>query len=186
MISREEVYRAIGGAFRLAGRDRSGMTAFNVTTAGFVHSFAAIVLLAPFYLVLVLIEHAPSGAPLEHVLLVEGLSYLCGWLAFPLLLIPLCRLLDLGQQYVPYVVAYNWSQVVLMSLWLPLAALLASGILGHAPGIVAGVAGFAAAYYYLWFVTRTALKTSGSIAFGIAVVEYLSGLLIHTLISRLF
>lgn len=186
MIRRAEVVHALSGAWRLALGDARGMDRFDLTKGGLLHSFIAIPLLAPVYLVLVLIQHVGSGVPLGHVLLVEGISYLASWLAFPLILIPLCRLLDLGQHYLPYVVAYNWTQVVLIAgLWLPLAALLASGILGRAPGIVIGVLGFAAAYYYLWFVTRTALQTKGSIAFGIAVVEYLTGLLIHTLITRL-
>lgn len=186
MIRREDIHRAIYGAWRLAHHDPAGMDWLDLTAGGFVRSFAAIPLLAPFYLVLVLIENFGGGRNLGHVLLVEGLSYVAIWLAFPLLLIPMCRVLSLGSRYVPYIVAYNWSQVVLlMCLWLPLSILLASGLPGRAISNILIIAGFAAAYYYLWFITRTALQTTASTAFGLAMLEYLLGLLIHTLLVRL-
>ena len=185
MVRREDIYRSIYGAWRLARHDAAGMGYFDVSAGGFVRSFVAIPLLAPFYLLLVLIENYSTRA-LSRVLVVEGLSYVLIWLAFPLLMILMCRLLDLGAHYVPYIVAYNWAQVVLMGLWLPLSILLVSGVLGRSLNAVATVAGFVAAYYYLWFITRTALHTTTATAFGIAVVEYLSGLLIHALITRAF
>ena len=56
MVTSREVVAALYGAYRLARFDPSGLALFDATIAGFSRSFFAAVLVAPVYLVLLLIR----------------------------------------------------------------------------------------------------------------------------------
>ena len=72
---------------------------FNLTVDGFWRSFFAAVLAAPAYAITLarqwsLIE---PGVDLGWYVLIEGLTYLCLWAAFPVVAIGLTRAFGLGR-----------------------------------------------------------------------------------------
>lgn len=178
MPSRDEITRALTGVLLLARMDRGGMGLLDLSIDGFWKSFVGPVLAAPAFALLLAERYTRNGLPggLGVVVPVEALSYAIGCLAFPVAAILLTRLLGLSHRYVPLVVAVNWSTVPQLALLL--AAILLAGLLPGAGGLLLPLAGLAT-LAYAWFVIRTSLETTGSIAFGLVVVDLLLGIVLN-------
>ena len=79
---------------------------------------------------------------------------------------------DLGRSYVAFMVAYNWSQLVVMSVLLPATAVVVLLPLPQALAGLALLAVMAAALAYLWFIARTALEISAPLATAVVALEF--------------
>jgi len=187
MTLAEETYASLVGAWRLARRDPGGMTCFNISVDGFWRSFFALVVMAPLFLAFVLLEYRLRFAPpgLGVYLLVESLAYLLDGISFPVLMIFLSRMLGLESGYVPFVIAYNWSSVLVMALLLAPFALTGLGLLPGEAGALLTLAATIAAVYYRWYVTRIALGAPAGTAIGLVLVNVLLSTLIGALADRI-
>jgi len=172
MPSGQEISRSIFGAWRLAHLDAGGMFYFDLTIDGFFRSFFAPILGLPFFLLMVAVQ-ADAKADVMQLLEIESVAYLLVWIAYPALMILLCHLLDLGQHYVPFIVAFNWAQIVIIAVYLPLNAVIGLDLVGRDIGVILRLLGFAASCFYLWFIARTALQTTAIVAIGLIVAEVL-------------
>ena len=81
MISLREVLTALYGAYRLARLDVGGLRFFDITDQGFWRSFFAAALVAPLYLVLLLIRYSnlPAPIPLFRFIALESIAYVIAW-----------------------------------------------------------------------------------------------------------
>jgi hypothetical protein len=198
MPDRLEILQSLQGAWRLARLDRAGMTFFNLTVAGFWRSFFAAVLVAPGYAILIaqkLAEReavAPEVAPsvvatgepaMIWAVVVQAVTYVLSWAAFPIVAALLTWLLNLGRAYVALIVAGNWASVIQMAAFL--AALLLGYVLpaALAPILITVVTG--GILFYQWFVIRTALQTSGGVALAFVLVDLLVNTMINVGADRL-
>jgi hypothetical protein len=176
-----EILAALYGATRLARFDAQGLGAFNASVEGFWRSFWAAALVAPFYAVLLAFRFdtmADTVHPLRFAL-VETVTYVIAWLAFPVAMISVARWLGRWDAFVGYIVAYNWTAVVQNAIYLPLAMLAVSGAIPEAAG---NMLGFVALIYVLvlgWFIARTALGVPGTTAAAIVALDLMLGLLIN-------
>jgi len=179
MPPREEVVGSLWGAYLLARADPSGMTRFNLTFEGFWRSFFAAVLVAPGYAILVAdkLMTRPEAVDPLWATLVEGLAYVASWAAFPLAAVIATRLLDLGHLYVALIVATNWAAAIQIVLFV-LALILSLVLPGLLAGLVLAVV-TVAILLYQWFVIRTALMTTGGVAFGLVLLD----LVLNTIIN---
>ena len=182
---REEIVSSLEGAWGLARRDPAALQRFNLTVEGFWNSFYAAVLCAPGYLLLVAHQYVTrgSGAGFGTILIVETLAYAVGWLVFPVTAAILTRMLGLGHRYAILVIAANWSTVLQVGLLV--AALLLSGLMPAAQGNYLTLAATLVALVYQWHVIRTALATTGLIAFGIVVIDIILSVLLNSTTDRL-
>jgi hypothetical protein len=185
MPSYAEIQRALQGAWLLARGDTRGMMLFDLSVEGFWRSFAAALLAAPAYALVLLEQYAVLGGPenLGTAVVAEILAYACGWLAFPMAAIVLTRLLGLGARYVPLVVASNWGALLQIGLYtvVVIVSLTMPDELRKLGLFVAT----AAVLVYQWFVIRTALETSGGIAFGFVVIDVLLSVVVTRSIDGL-
>jgi hypothetical protein len=185
MPDREEVLRSLYGAYRLARLDPSGMGYFSLTVEGFWRSFFAAVLVAPGYAVLVAREllARPDAYDLGWALLIQVLAYALSWAAFPLAAVVMIRLLGLSGNYVALIVALNWAAVIQVGLF------LAALVLGLAtPALLGGlllIIVTVSILFYQWFVTRTALQTSGGVALLLVLVDLVLNTGIDLMAERL-
>jgi hypothetical protein len=180
-----EIFRSIFGAWRLAHLDASGMLYFNLTVEGFFRSFFAPILALPFFLLQVPLQAEPA-ADVTQLLVIEGIAYLIVWIAYPALMILFCRLLDLSQNYAPFIVAYNWSQIVVVALYLPLNAVIGLELLGSGMAAILWLLGLLASCFYLWFIARTALGASTMVALGLTIAEVLVEWIVQRGVELLF
>lgn len=184
--AREAAY-ALFGAYRLARLDPSGLQYFNPTVEGFWRSFAAAAVVAPGYAILVALDISQADKPEEidwaTVAIVQAIAFVINWTAYPLAMHYLTALLDRGNAYLRYMVAYNWSALPQMAVFLPAAALRA--ILPGETGSVIMVLVVAAMAAYQWFIARAALDIKGGTAAGIVGFDFALSLFIAGVASTL-
>lgn len=180
MPDRQEIWSSIYGALRLAFFDETGHSHFNVSVEGFWRSFFAAVLVAPGYILLASQGIVAGDQSLSvWMVFVHALIYVVSWAIFPLAAFFVIDMLKLGHRFTGLIVAVNWAAVIevsIMILGLGLAMILPSEA-GNLL-IVAIVIGL---IIYQWFVIRTALQSSGTIALAFV----LFGLLISAMLEKL-
>ncbi len=177
------VTRSVYGAWRLARLDPGGMSFFELSIPGFWRSFFAALVVAPAFAVLVALrfDHETELGPeldLGPFLVVKLVAYAVSWAAFPLAMLVLARLLSLSAFYVPFIIAYNWSAVIQIAVFLPAALIEASGLLPEILGGILMMIATMAILSYQWFVAHVALQTTGFIAAGLVAFDLLLGILI--------
>lgn len=184
--AREAAY-ALFGAYRLAHLDPSGLQYFNATVQGFWRSFLAALIVAPGYAILIALElgQSPDAASLDwgHIALVQTIAYVISWTAFPVALHYLTALIDRHEEYVGYIVAYNWAAVIQMGVLLPAAALQAM-IPGDVGGLIMLPVVIATAFYQ-WFIARTALRIGRGAAAGIVGFDFALSLFIASIAATI-
>ena len=187
MVSSREVVAALYGAYRLARFDPSGLDFFDATIAGFWRSFFAAVLVAPVYLVLLLIRYSQlvDQIALFRFFAIEVIAYVIAWVAFPVIMASLARTLGRDAFFIRYIVAYNWGAVLQNGLYLPIAILATGGLLAGSGANALGLLALSLIIIYVWFITRTALEVAGGIAAGIVGLDFLLSILINGFAERM-
>jgi hypothetical protein len=170
--SPQEISYALYGVWRLARLDSNGLSYLRETEDAFWKSFFAAVICLPPYVVLAVIQlnQMELSAPLLKILLVEAIAYVISWAAFPLAAWHLVQMLDRQENYIRYIVAFNWSKVIQILVFLPVAVLAAGGLFGSLSGLVSlGVTLLILGY--IWFITKHALKVTGGPAAGLVMLD---------------
>ena len=180
MLSTRETVTSLYGAYRLARFDAGGMAYFDATHGGFWRSFYAAVLIAPFYAVLFALrymnESVESGS--AHYALINVIAYVIAWLAFPVVMTAIVRVLDREQRFISYIVAYNWAAVLQNALYLPFAILRESGLVPDGTTGMLGLIILSVIMAYGWFITRTALEIPANTAAGVVVLDLILSLFV--------
>ena len=182
MTSAQEIRRSLHGAMLLARGETDGMGWLDVSFEGFWRSFAAPLLAAPAYALVIAEQYVRIRyhGPLAPVLVSEAVSYVLQIVSFPLLAILLTRFLGLGARYVPLVVATNWASLPQVAAYLA-ACVIGTAVPALRPGLMLGV--ILATLIYEWFVIRTALGTSGGNAAAFVVLNLLVGVMLNRLVD---
>ncbi|MCS7268818.1 MAG: hypothetical protein RMJ04_07755 [Geminicoccaceae bacterium] len=185
IASGAEIRRGIEGALAILRGEADAMSRFDLTLDGFFKSFTAMLLAAPVYALLVIqrLERRPVALAPVLLVLLEGLGYVVGWLAFPIAAGLVLHLLRQGGRFVPLVVAVNWAAVLQVAL-LALAS-LAALVLPAGPGTVVTTVAVLSALFYQWLVIKTALEAPGGIAAGFLLLDVLVSLLVSGTTDRL-
>ncbi len=180
-VTLQEATRALYGAYRLARMDDGGMAYFDATADGFWKSFFAAVIVAPLYLLFLLLHYqsAEIDAPFLRYFSIEVIAYVIAWVLFPLVMAGLTKFLDREEKYIAYIVAYNWAAVWQNALYLPIQILVAAGALSTQAGSAIGISVLMAVLFYVWFITRTALEITALTAVTLVVLDFLLGLLVN-------
>ncbi len=170
MISAREAAFALSGALRLARMDPGGLGHFDTSIAGFWRSFYAAVVVVPAYILLMIFYAAlePVDAGPGRWVVVEAIAYVIEWTAYPLAMVFISRWLACSDNYIRYIVAHNWANVLGIALFLPVAAI---AVLNPAlTGLI--YLAMIAILVYQWYVARTALEITGGAAAGLMVFNF--------------
>lgn len=172
-----EIVRAIYGAYRLAHFDAGGLAYFNNTVEGFWRSFTAAALAAPASAILVMIHWslaAEAGQPLVHGVahsaLVEGLTYVIAWTAFPVAMHAICEIAGWRDRYIAYIVALNWANLFEIAILLPVFAIAAGGLLPAGLTVIVQLTAYGFIVAYEIFVARRALQIAILPALGVVAI----------------
>jgi len=189
-----EVTRLIHGAWRVARMDPDALDYFDLTIDGFWRSFAALLVVAPFYIIFLILNYGNQAglelptAPVvstEFYVAVKLVAYIIGWLAFPLIMVPILRLLDLSQNYVPYIIVWNWSNVLVMAVILPTVLLFPPAAQTGAAAKMVLMGAQIATLFYGYLVARAGLRCKIFTAVGVVVLDLLLSLLLSLMAGRL-
>jgi hypothetical protein len=180
MPSYREIVYGLYGAWRLARLDASAMSYFDRTLAGFWKSFFAAVIVAPGFAIIITYEIARFEIEVGtlRLILIESLAYLLGWVAFPVAAHQICEAIGKREAYIGFIVAFNWSQVIQMAVFLASIGLIASGALPEGIGTLLYWIVLFTILSYQWFVTRTALAVTAAGAVGFVVLDVVIKLVI--------
>ena len=185
MVSLRETTRSLYGAYRLARFDAGGMAFFDTSVGGFWRSFYAAAFVAPFYAILLALRYGleiDPPHPMRFFLLYAD-AYVISWLAFPVVMAGLSRIILRQAHFKRYIVAYNWAAVLQNALYLPFAMLQASESMPREIGNVLGLIVLVVVLVYIWFITRTALAVAAPTAAGVVAVDFFLTLIIHGFIE---
>jgi len=180
-------------ALRVARFEKDSVRDFDQSFDGFFRSFFGIVLCAPFFMLVLFAERRivanaaiempeVSFPPLPPANLIffalESANYLASWIVFPLAMIFLTRLLGVGERYVPFIVAYNWTSCIVFALTAIPSLLFLLGVVPIAGAVVLyyPVVLFAIAYH--WKVAYEGLNISALNAAGIVLFDFVLSLFI--------
>lgn len=185
--SLREIIASLYGSWRLAHFDRRGMAYFDKTVEGFWRSFFAALLVAPLYAVMLGLRYTASGEAADpiHFGLIEALSYLISWFAYPVVMITLTEALGCRDRFVGYMVAYNWCMVLQNCLLVPIATLNGLHVFGPDIATMLWLLAVIAVLVYLWFITRAGLNVPPLTAVGIVSVDVLLSLVINAMTNNL-
>ena len=176
MLSKAELARNLVGVGRLLRFDPKAFAAFDRTIDGFWRSFWVAAIIFPFWAYLAW-EQMGAAAPVTYAL-AQGIGYVVGWLAYPLLVLRLTILFDRAPRYLTYMVAYNWFQVTQTAVLLLLILLDASNFLPRQAMAVIGLSLQGVMLVYNWFIAKRGLTIEGGTAAALVIIDFLLGLLI--------
>jgi hypothetical protein len=164
----------------LFARGRSdGLRYVEADMAGAKRSFWAVAVCLPAIVCLQLMTWVQYGVPAQagHVIALDILGYVVGWLGFALLSYYVAPMFGCAESWPRFIAAWNWCNVV-ENLLLVVGGI--PGLLG-VPSIVDEAAQIIAigwALWIEWFATRQALGTTGLVAVLLVVLDQLIGLLL--------
>ncbi len=178
MITAAETVRSVFGAYRLARFDRNGLSFLDGTPAGAARSFYCALLLLPPLVIMRDISYgwmniAPS---FESILLVEPISYVVRWAAFPVAISFLVHPMGRQQQFCQFVSAYNWSSVIWIVVLFPLFVLTDGGIFSETAGFFLIHLARILLLIYEGYVIRVSLGTSTAVAVALVAADFLLSL----------
>lgn len=174
----QEIYRGIYGAAILARFDKRGMEVFDISADGFWRSFIAVIVTIPLYVAMLLMP-AVGGedSTLRGQIGVDIAAMLLTWLAVLLAMMVLTRLVKCAEKYVAFVIAYNWSNIIVTGIMVAAGA-VSSVLAGTVfePGLLL----LAALYVivYNWFVIRESLGIDTILAILLLIVAMIVELLV--------
>ena len=187
MLSLREASYALFGAWRLAHFDLQGTAYFDRSPQGALRSFWVAAILLPAYAVMVLlhlIERPPALGPAALVL-VHGIAYLVGWTAYPVAVLWLARLLDREAERFGYIAMYNWSQLLVMVIVLPISALRVGQMLPEGLTGLLELTVNLAVMAYLWFIARAGLRVGPLAAVGLVAVDITISMMVLSIADHL-
>lgn len=184
MVSIKEITSSLYGAYRLARLDPDALQYFNISASGFYRSFAAIILAVPFFLIENTIDYKKleTSTAVTPFLIVLGIALVVSWMSYLITGGFVARILDFSQNFTVFVIVYNWSQLGIIIIWLPLSV-LTTGLLDAGLSAIVSLLFIAATYVYLWRILRVTLGISGLLAVGFAFLEFMIAILTQVLFS---
>ncbi len=183
--SRDEIQKSIFGAWRLLHYDRAAPYFFNLSIDGLRRSFMAPLAMLPLALLSVVLARVNAEVP-TFSLIGETLGYVAFFVLWPLILIPVARAAGLTRSYVPYVIAYNWSIVIIMVFMLPASVAQAAQAERGGAGDIIYLVLALGSMAYQFMVARLAFQASAALATGLVVLDFALTLLIGRVVNTLF
>ncbi len=187
MKLREQLLAALYGVWLLLKLDARAFDFFEKTPAGFARSFLPAIVVTPLHLLheVLVFDAAHSKLAFVPYMVVQLLSDVLAWTAFPFAMIYVTRLLARETRYFWYMVPYNWFQLPLGLVLFPIVIL---ADLGFAPAQAAGFVNLLVltlSFTFGSFMARVGLQLGLGSAIGIVIVDLMLTLFTNQMIARI-
>ena len=166
---------SMAGAWSLAMLDRSAAQVFENTEDAFWKSFNAALVAAPTYALLAVLN-APEAAT-GRVVAVETISYVIGWVIFPLVMVTYTGAAGCADRYFRFISAWNWG--IVLQLLLFLLVNIASDYLPVGAMSFVGLIATLAVFFYQGFIAHVTLEVRAGQAAVIVLIDIALGLCLH-------
>lgn len=173
-----EIASAVYGTYRLAKRDPGGLDYLDRSSEGAVKSFYAAVIVLPIHAVLTTASKWEflQKAEIPTWFAFELVFYVIGWTLFPVLMITITRWIDRWNRFPDFLVAYNWSHIIILAAWLPLQFLRLTELVPMPVFHMLGLGLLVIVLYYRWFFFKVSLDITGGMAAALVASDYVLGL----------
>ncbi len=184
------VLENLAGAWRVMLGRPDGLQRLDTTLEGFWRSFGVVILVAPFAF-LALMSQQPlvaEGGTAELTggqVVLDAVTLLVDWFAFPLVFALAARPLGLGPRYVPFIVARNWASVIISAIISIIHVLHLAHVLPDAAMPFALLLAIAVSLRFAYVIARTTLMVSAFVALPIIFLDLLMSLVIWAAFDRL-
>lgn len=187
MIDAKETAAALYGLWRLVRGGDSCFDYFSNSEAGFWRSFIAAAVLAPLQALyqLTLYLSAETPPPLFRLTVVESLEYVILWLLYPVVMLSVVQLLDRDERYFRYMTTYNWFQMGVGLIVLPIAILSGFGLMPDGLGGVFDSITFVMYIVYAIFIARGALDLTVGAGCAIVLLDIVLTLIVGQITLRM-
>lgn len=172
MPSLNEILNGAYAAWRIALRDPQAVTWLDDSVSGAWKSFAAAVLVVPYYFLATwqqLTNVSSLAVNVPTIIVVESICYALGWLIFPLLVHHFCVVTQREHLFRRFLVALNWSALVQMMVLLPLVLLDASHSIPQDWQNAIYLAVGLLLYAYLGMIIRDTLEIAAAGVVGLVI-----------------
>ncbi|MFA7428839.1 MAG: hypothetical protein WCZ23_01650 [Rhodospirillaceae bacterium] len=187
-LNARETAAALFGLSRLIRLDPGGLSYFNASRQGFWNSFWVAALILPLHLVQAAVHFSRSERvtvePITYFVL-EVESYVIGWVLFPLMMVWVSGLIDRWQNFYAFMVPYNWFQVVIAAIILPLSIFGGLELLPREAASLLMLMSASAFLLYMGFIAHKALNITAITAFGIVLLDVLLSFLVNGTINQM-
>lgn len=182
---------AIAGAVELFLGRRDALRRFDLSTEGFWHSFTAALYGVPFFLCLMagdwsVLSAANEPPTLSAVILSRMADFTIDFLFLPIALALLAKRLGITRTYAGYVIARNWSTLVILAPQAVISLLLGFRWIDEDVAVLLSlvIAGVMLAYQFR--ITRWTLGWDAAAAAGLVAADFVSSLVLVALVNGLF
>lgn len=123
-------------------------------------------------LVLSAAQETVPEAGIGRVAIVFIFIFAMRWLAYLTAISEVAKIMQRGENFITYAIAYNWSQVIRIAILLPAVVfLMVDGVDGSGWGIAIFFTAQVAMWAYSWVIARLALDAPRDAATGTVIVE---------------
>ncbi|MDV7339723.1 hypothetical protein RYZ26_08970 [Terasakiella sp. A23] len=178
MIRLRPLFFGLTGASRLLRLDISGMHLMVGGARGFWHSlFWSAGLVAPLYILLLLLRYDPEKFDGWRYILVHAEMYVIAWLVFPIVMLRICQLIRRPEQYLKFIIGYNWLNCFTNTFFLLAALAQASRMIEWDAAIPIFGCLLMVSFIWLGHLIKHALELPYSAAVGIVILDFFIGLM---------
>jgi hypothetical protein len=187
MIDAARFAQVLRGLRLILVLEPGGLSFFEKSYAGFVRSFTPALIIAPLQAVhIAALYLAASPRPgLTSTIIVESLAYMLSWTLFPFVMMYITRSMGKADKFFAYIVPYNWLQLLVGLIALPLTLLVDVRFLGNDGAVFFNFMLLGFFVVYGAFLAHAALEVAPWTAFGIVAMDILLSLVSSEIIDNI-
>jgi len=184
VLSVGEIARGMQGALAFLQRDPAAPSYFENTAESCLRSFQVMALVAPLYIVVMMILYSNVTTTAEgwEIVFVEALRYTVDWLLFPVIFYEIARRQSWLGIYPRYIAALNWVNLPLTIV--AVVAIILASILPTAVAVLIQLGLYGLLFYWFLAVTRSVLKTGWLHSFMLLLVNWLPSRFLSLIVDR--
>jgi hypothetical protein len=172
--SLSEILKALYGVFLFARLHPSAPSLFNRSVDGFWKSLFAAVLVLPPHILMTkrIVDEKPEHVPYEFGdVITDLLIYVIIWLAYPVLMVAVTKVLGRRDRFLDYIVPYNWAMVPVGYLLGAITCLGMFGVVTRNTEINFFIIAYAVVALFLAELGRRQLQIGPFLAFAIVMLD---------------
>jgi hypothetical protein len=183
--SLSETLKAFYGVFLLARLHPNAPDMFDRSVDGFWKSLFAAVLVLPAHVLVTarIAQETPDATYCIDDIITELLIYIIVWLAYPVLMIAVTRVIGRRERFLDYIVPYNWTMVPAGYFLGAISWLRMFGYISQNTEINLFIIAYAAVSVFLAVIAQRQLAIGPIMAFGIVILDIMFNVVIINLLE---
>jgi hypothetical protein len=186
MNNLRSLYYGLVGAARLLHFDASGAHIMVQGIRGFWASlYWSMALVAPFFLLLILLRYDPAKYDALRYTLVNAEIYILAWMSFPVVMERVSYFIDRRDCYLKFIISYNWLSCFYNIFYLLVGLAQASNMISWEAASSCSIVLMFAGLFWIGYAAKKTLDLPVSAIIGIVIIDVFLSLMISLLSTSL-